>query len=114
VVRLLERSGWGAAWRVNWGRHRAFWRDVLDVVELPAGPATLFARIEARAAMRGGAWDVFGWRGDDVLFIESKQRGNDRLRDNQLAWRLAALDVGVLADAFAVVEYEAPRSHSGA
>jgi hypothetical protein len=105
LVKLLERGGWQAVWVKNWGG-RAFWRDVGGpATTLPAAPAALLGAIENRVASRGGCWDVFAWRGQKALFIESKQRGRDRLRPTQLAWLESALGVGTPLSSFAVVEW---------
>jgi hypothetical protein len=104
VVRLLERGGWQAAWAKNWAG-RAFWRDVGQIVELAPLPAALYHEIAARTASSGGCWDVIAWRGDNVLFIESKQRKRDRLRPTQTMWLESALACGVPLSAFAVVEW---------
>lgn len=111
LLRLLERDGWEGVWVKNW-HGRAFWRDVADPVALPPSASALFDRIAARAAGRGGGcWDIFAWRGDDVLFIESKQRGKDRLRDTQRTWLVSALAEGVPLSAFAIVEWQAASSN---
>jgi hypothetical protein len=106
LVRLLARSGWGAVWVKNWGG-RAFWRDVESPVVLPQVPAALFQQIETLTAAGAGCWDIFAWRGDDVLFIESKQRRRDRFRPTQEIWLEAALTSGVPLSALAVVEWDA-------
>jgi hypothetical protein len=107
LLRLLESDGWRGCWVKNWGG-RAFWRDILETVELPSATSALFRRIEARTAGRGGGcWDIFAWRGDDVLFIESKQRGKDRLRLTQRTWLESALQEGIPLAAFAIVEWQA-------
>lgn len=70
----------------------------------------MFARIDRRAASvtGGGAWDVWAWRGDEYLFLESKQhKSTDTLRPGQLAWLEAAIDEGVTR--YAIVEYDAPK-----
>jgi hypothetical protein len=106
LVRLLERSGWEAVWVKNWAG-RAFWRDVESPVELPQIQAALFQQIETLTAARAGCWDIFAWRAEDVLFIESKQRRRDRLRPSQQVWLEAALESGVPLSAFAAVEWDA-------
>jgi hypothetical protein len=106
LVRLLERGGWGAAWVKNWGG-LAFWRDVNDPIELPQMPSALLQKVETMTGVRGGCWDVFAWRGDDVLFIESKQHRRDRLRPTQKIWLETAIGCDVPLSAFAVVEWDA-------
>jgi hypothetical protein len=102
VVRRLEAAGWGAAWRKNW-HGAAFWTDIAVVIEPPRRVLDLFNRIAAVAG--AGAWDILAWKGDDVLFIESKQYGSDKLTPNQRRWLEVALDQGIPLDAFAIYEY---------
>ena len=107
LLRLLENDGWQGVWVKNWGG-RAFWRDIREPIELPIAAHALFRRIEIRTAGHGGGcWDILTWRGDDMLFIESKQRGRDRLRSTQLAWLQSALAEGVRLSAFTIAEWEA-------
>jgi hypothetical protein len=117
VLRLLARAGWQRVWVKNW-KGQAFWRDVMDPVELPADQAALFARIaqnsrdmrlETRKAAMGrwggGCWDVFAWRGEEVLFVESKQHKQDCVRETQRIWLDSARAEGV--SGFAIIESKA-------
>jgi hypothetical protein len=106
LLRLLERDGWQGVWVKNWGG-RAFWRDVLKPIELPPPAASLFSRIATHAARGGGCWDVFAWRDDDMLFIEAKRSGRDRLRLTQRTWLEGALAEGVPLSSFIIVEWVA-------
>jgi hypothetical protein len=45
------------------------------------------------------------WHGDDVLFVESKRKGKDRIRQTQRTWLEKALDVGVARESFLLVEW---------
>jgi hypothetical protein len=117
VLRLLTRAGWEGVWVNSW--KRAIWRDVMDPVELPADQGALFARIAQRShamlaetgkAAKGrwsgrGCWDIFAWRGAEVLFIESKQHERDCMRESQRIWLDSACAEGV--SGFAIVEWKA-------
>jgi len=111
LLRLLERDRWVGAWVKNWGG-LAFWRGPCNAIELSATASALFQRIQARTAGRGGCWDIFAWRGDEVLFVESKQRGRDRLRLTQRTWLENSLEEGVSLSSFVIVEWLA--RHPGA
>lgn len=105
VLRLLERGGWTGAWVKNWGA-RAFWRDAEQTVELSSAAQALFGQIEKRIAGRGGGcWDIIAACGDNVLFIESKRRGRDRLRETQRIWIESALEMGVPLSCFVIAEW---------
>ncbi|MDZ4819293.1 MAG: VRR-NUC domain-containing protein [Planctomycetota bacterium] len=106
LVRLLEGDGWQGAWVKNWNG-REFLRDIRETVELPSTASALFRRIEKRTAGRGGGcWDIFAWRGDDFLFIESKQHGQDKLQLTQRTWLESAREEGVPLSSFAIVEWQ--------
>jgi len=104
VLRLLERDGWGGAWRKNWGG-TAFWRDIGQVVEPPARALSIFDQLSERAG-HAGAWDIFAWRGREVLFVLSKPLGNDRITAYKARWLDTALGMGVPLACFAIVEYQ--------
>jgi hypothetical protein len=110
IVRLLERNGWEARWMKNWVGGREACVAVGRSEPLPREAAAMLRRIDGRAAIAsgGGAWDIFAWRGDSYLCIESKQhRSGDKLRPTQIAWLEAATAEGV--GTFAIVEYDAQR-----
>ena len=110
ILRLLERHGWEARWMKNWVGGREACVSVGRAEPLSRSAATMLRRIDQRAAIAsgGGAWDIFAWRGESFLCIESKQhRSGDKLRTTQLAWLGAAIAEGV--GSYAIVEYDAPR-----
>jgi hypothetical protein len=110
IVRLLEQERWGARWVKNWAGGREFCHAIGVPEPMPPLPSQMFDRIDRRVANHygGGAWDVFAWRDDSYLFIESKQhRSSDKLRNGQIAWLEAGLAEGLSADSFAIVEYDA-------
>jgi hypothetical protein len=108
IIRALEHHGWDGRWIKNWAGGREFCIDVGESHPFPPHIAEVFAEIHAAAAaLRGsGSWDVLAWRGDDVVFIESKKhRNGDRLRPSQLAWMEAAIELGFEPERFLIVEY---------
>jgi hypothetical protein len=78
-------------------------------VGLPASQAARFDAIRTAAVGRfrsAECWDVFAWRGDEILFIEAKRLRRDRMRVSQHNWLAAAVGIGVPIDAFAVAEWD--------
>jgi hypothetical protein len=105
VLRLLEQAGWTGVWVKNW-HGRAFWTDINTPMALTPAQAQLFETIERSTGNdRGGCWDIFAWRGSEVLFVESKQRSNDHIRPSQAIWLERALENGVPISSFLIAEY---------
>jgi hypothetical protein len=50
VVQLLERGGWGAAWRKTWGGD-AYWRDIRDPVSPPPLALSILEQVSRRQVM---------------------------------------------------------------
>jgi hypothetical protein len=105
IIRLLEQVGWEGVWVKNWGG-RAFWTDVGKSVDCPPHVMSIFTEItEKLSGVRGGCWDVMAWNDEKILFVESKQRGKDRLRSNQIAWLEKGLSISNNIS-FAIAEYQ--------
>jgi hypothetical protein len=115
ILRLLEREGWQGVWVDTYhGKFRIGLPRVVEPVGLPAEQARRFAVISSvldpeRFTSRPdrvprGTWDVFAWRGDEVLFVESKRGKRDRMHDHQWVWLAAALRAGLPPEAFLIVE----------
>ena len=104
LLRLLERGGWGAAWRKNWAG-TAFWGDIGQVVEPQQRARSVFDQIDLRAGF-AGAWEILAWRGNEVLFLISKPTGHDRISAYQARWLDTALTMGMPLHSFAIVEHQ--------
>jgi hypothetical protein len=117
VIGLLERDGWSGRWVKNWpsaGRPRVQFCGAIGREARIKDPtaAAMFATLDEEAGHpQGGVWDIFAWRGDGYLIIESKQQASsDHLKPNQLAWLEAGIRVGLPLDSFALVRYDAGPS----
>jgi hypothetical protein len=126
IARLFEDAGWNARWVEPWARPAmapAFlteWAEAeRDLVSLkgqrsnPIGNLRVERALEQIARRNGGrfagVWDVLAWTGEHILFVESKLRGKDSIKETQLRWLEAALVVGgqfgIDASAFLIVEW---------
>ena len=120
LLRLLERKGWSGRW-VNPYAARAeggvaardpkmltSWHPDLTRAQQAHVPIegeprellTAIARRNAKFSGRaryekdewyGGCWDVFAWKDDRFVFVESKYK--DLVKSSQLGWLRAALDL---------------------
>jgi hypothetical protein len=107
VVRLLERGGWGAAWRKNWGG-TAYWRGIREPIEPSPLALSIVNQISAQAG-HASPWEIVAWRGREVRFVSSYLGDGQRVTAYQAAWLDAALRMGVPLGCFAVVEHRLDR-----
>ncbi|MBI2473986.1 hypothetical protein HYV70_05545 [Candidatus Uhrbacteria bacterium] len=52
-----------------------------------------------------GCWDVLAWKGEELLFIESKRNKKDSVRSSQNNWLQAALQTGLKPKNFLIVQW---------
>jgi hypothetical protein len=110
VVRLLERGGWQAAWRKNWGG-TAYWRGIREPIEPSPLATSIVDQISAQAG-HACPWEVVAWRGREVRFVSSHVGDGQRISAYQAAWLDAALRMGVPLGCFAVVEHRLDRQRA--
>jgi hypothetical protein len=107
VVQLLERGGWDAAWRKNWGGV-AYWRDIRD----PVTPAPLALAILEQVSRQAGhetPWDIVAWRGRELRLLVSRVGSGERVSAYLANWLDAALRMGIPLGCFAIVNHRAER-----
>ncbi len=103
ILRHLEKAGWNGVW-VDTYKNR-FLKNWIEAIHLPPDKQKLFECIRTQAGMRGGCFDVFCWKNDQVLFVESKREGKDRIRSSQKRWLEATLAVGLPLESLLIVEW---------
>ena len=95
ILRIFERDGWKGVW-VDTYRNKfrtRYWPE--NAVTLPDEKETLLKSIYEVNESRAGCFDVFCWKDKDYIFVESKRRDEDKIRDTQKRWLQAALKCGV-------------------
>jgi hypothetical protein len=113
LVARLEQAGWCAAWVYRPGKFISSWEPRCPAV-MPDPAQALFDKISRSAGSQAGCWDVFAWHDRQPLFVELKRAGSsDRIRETQLAWRQAAVAVGVPDESFVLVEWREGDEHDG-
>jgi hypothetical protein len=103
IVRLLERAGWGAAWRKTWGGD-AYWRDINEKAE-PSPLAMTIVEQVSRQAGYAGSWDIIAWRSRELRLLSSRRAGGQRVSAFMADWLDAALRMGIPLGCFALVEH---------
>ena len=129
VASRLRAAGWKCTW-VN-AYHRRFietwaWDAAKPTVKQP--PEHLLEtlkRIAAKVAsvtklsrnLFDGVPDIMAWSGHDILFIECKRRGKDRIQQTQAEWLHAAIMIGINVMQLGIFEWhysgEADRTREG-
>jgi hypothetical protein len=105
ILRLFQKDGWNGVWVDTFGKkYRTSWGEA-GVVRLSGDKLQLLKAIHQRAGSASGCFDVFCWKDDSVVFAESKRRSKDEIRQTQLAWLEAAMQSGLDASAFLIVEW---------
>lgn len=107
ILDAFRRDGWDGVWIDTYrNKFRVGYWDAEPLPDLPRRPGALLSRIlEARGTGRSGTWDVCCWRGEDIVFVEAKRAGHDKIRPTQITWLESALRVGVEIDSLLVVEW---------
>ena len=117
IAKTFIAAGWQARWIETYGKSNiqpiclSDWKDdtyksqVHDAINDEKILAML-AGIVAINKGYSGCWDVLAWKGDKVLFAESKRKGKDRMRDTQRGWLAACLEYGMKEDDLLVVEWD--------
>lgn len=116
ILRLFEADGWHGRWveTYPYRKNPRFWREwsgagPMAQRHVPIATPWVDAWLREIAAANGGpfsgCWDVAAWKGDRLVFAESKKRRKDRLRGTQLRWLEAALRCGLQVEDFLVVEW---------
>jgi hypothetical protein len=104
ILRSFQQNGWDGRWIDSYHRRylTKYWPTAVSE-PLPAEQQSILDRIRLKAGGRGGCFDVFCWRGKELLFVESKWR--DKVRKTQIRWLEAALDVGIPLESFLIVQW---------
>jgi hypothetical protein len=105
ILGLLKHEGWDGVWVDTW--RKLFWTGLGDEPQrsLPERPSSIPEKIWDLAKIKAGVWDVFAWKGDRVLFCESKRSKHDSIQDSQREFADYVLDAGLPLESLMLVEW---------
>lgn len=107
VLRLFQSHGWEGVWVDSYRRkYHIGLPDVAEPIELPRKQQELIESIKTKTGRSGGCWDVFVWRGEQILFMELKRSRKDRIQLTQEDWLRASLLVGLKPENFTLIEWD--------
>ncbi len=110
VLWSLQLLGWKGAWITHAGGREIYRNGLMDAAplrNLPSELTTFLAGIRAKRGTSGGTWDVCCFRDGEFLFAESKRKGRDSIKQDQVNWFETALNSGLPLSSFLVVEWTA-------
>lgn len=106
ILWMLEEDGWSGVWVDNYRKKFRTGMPGTEVsVSLPPDQQAILDKIKKTNDSMSGCWDVFAWRGNEILFAESKLSGKDRIRPTQIRWLRSALKAGFTEKNFLLVEW---------
>jgi hypothetical protein len=118
IAETLKKEGYSTRWAETYGRGNKFPLFLTEWLDQPYGeqkdvPITerwILDILSGIASLNNGSyagcWDVLAWKGDKLLFVESKRNKRDSVRDSQVAWLEAGLKYGLTPENFLVVQWD--------
>jgi len=118
IMNYFIESGWEARWIEAFGSSNknpkilSEWKDASfgNQVEGLILNKSINSVLEGIALCNNnsfsGCWDVIGWKGDQIIFAESKRIKKDRIRQTQNNWLSAGLKFGLKPENFLIVQWD--------
>lgn len=110
ILRLLIDSGWNGVWVETYGGIHFLedmpvgWKLSQHNISIPLDKKVILENIW-ETGKTTACFDVFAWKGNDVLFCEGKHKGKDRLTNAQTKFIEGALTCGVKTNQLLIVEW---------
>lgn len=106
ILRIFQNDGWNGVWVDTYSRkyRTEFWNNK-NGVELLPNKQILLDTIYENLGSKKGCWDVFCWKKEAIIFVESKRQSKDKIRESQIAFLEAALTCGLSKESFLIVEW---------
>jgi hypothetical protein len=114
ILNLLIDAGWEGVWVATYGGTHYVrtmpeqWNLNSQNISITEEKEQILRRIWKTGKTRA-CFDVFAWRGDQILFCEAKHSGKDKLTKGQYKFIHAALSCGVSPDQMLIVEWTISR-----
>jgi hypothetical protein len=110
ILRSYWADGWEGVWITGRRSFTTSWDPREKLPGLPPSADDLYEKLCAAGGSHKGRWDLFCWKDDGFLFVESKGPG-DSIKPAQIAWWKAARALGVPASAFEIVQWDFAQPH---
>ena len=111
ILRMLIADGWDGVWVETYGGMHFLhdmpqdWKLAQQHVDIPTEKREMILQIQ-KAGGTIACFDVFAWKGDEILFCEAKNKGKDKLTSGQLKFIEGALSLGIPASSLLIAEWD--------
>lgn len=111
ILGLLIESGWNGIWVETYGGIHFLkdmptsWKLLSHKISIPSDKEALLRNIW-KTGKTTACFDIFAWKGDEILFCEDKHKGKDKLTNAQTKFIEGALSCGIPAESLMIVEWE--------
>ncbi|HKK60381.1 MAG TPA: hypothetical protein VJ937_12950 [Salinivirga sp.] len=106
ILRKLQEAGWDGVWVDTFrGKFLNSYYPNREEVEIPENCLQLLNKIENKIGTKSGCFDIYCWKGNEVLFAEAKRQSKDRIRKSQKKWIEGALATGISRKSLLIVEW---------
>jgi len=111
ILRLLIDSGWDGVWVETYGGIHFLkdmptsWKLSQHDIPIPADKEALLQNVW-KTGKTTACFDVFAWKGNDILFCEGKHKGKDRLTKAQTKFIEGVLTCGIPVQSLMIVEWD--------
>jgi hypothetical protein len=118
ILTYFIKDGWQARWIETYGKPKlapiklSAWIDDkhINQVDDPIQDESILKIFSGIASLNdnsyAGCWDVMAWKGERIVFAESKRKKKDSIRNTQTNWLRSGLEAGLSTDNFLVVKWE--------
>lgn len=118
IVQYFIKSGWQSRWIETYARDKQDplfllqWKDdrFKNQENSPIKDKKILEILSDITSRNNnsysGCWDVIAWKGDNIIFAESKRLKRDKIRQTQNNWLSAGLRYGLKTDNFLIVQWE--------
>ena len=112
ILRILMENGWDGVWVETYGGTHYLrtmpnaWAVKSEHISIPEGKEAILKQIWSTAKTTA-CFDVFAWKGEEILLCEAKRTGKDKLTDAQVRFIKGALECGVAPESLLIVEWTA-------
>lgn len=106
VLKLFQENGWDGVWVDSYRKkYRIGLPDVTEAVSIPNDKQKLIDELRIKTGKFGGCWDLFVWKGSELVFVELKRKKEDRIQESQRQWLQVSIESELSTSNFLFIEW---------